>query len=258
VRERHRPAVGTLSNLVPRSRRAAALTVGLLGAAAVASHAAASGDTQLRPNGTLLRPPSAGRTLTLAPDAGCQTLLPAGTGDCGVVHAAGGDLVFTVESGPPVQSGLVSRPWTVTIYRASPSVPNGWQPALVTGPQGSDPEPLYANVTAKTGDLTGDGHQSLVVGYRAEGTGEILDMDIVVGTAKGPRVAAHREFYKGVVQILPGHLVAYAPSYLTRDGNCCPSLTQRDDIRYRNGRFMLSGGPRLPTRQVDIPPGDLG
>jgi hypothetical protein len=34
--------------------------------------------------------------------------------------------------------------------------------------------------------------------------------------------------------------------------------TQRDDIRCRNGRFMLSAGPRLPTRQVDIPPGDLG
>lgn len=252
------PAVGTLSDLVSRSRLAAALSVGLLGAAAISAHAAASTDTPIRPSGTLLRPSPAGRTVTLAPEAGCQTLLPTGTGDCGVVHAAGGDEIFTVEPGSPVQDGLVSRPWSVTIYRASPSVPNGWQPALVTGPHGSDPAPLYANVTAKTADLTGDGHQSLVIGYRAEGTGEILDMDIVSGTGTGPRVVAHREFYKGVVQVLPGHLVAYAPIYLARDGNCCPSFTQRDDIRYRNGRFTLSAGPRLPTRQVDIPPGDLG
>lgn len=252
------PAVATLSDLVSRSRLAAALSVGLLGAAAIGAPAAASTDTPLQPDGTLLRPPSGGRVVTVAPDAGCQTLLPAGTGDCGVVHATGGDLMFTVESGPPVQDGLVSRPWTVTIYRASPSVPNGWEPALVTGPHGSDPAPLYANVTAKTADLTGDDHQSLVVGYRAEGTGEILDLDIVSGTTSGPHVAAHREFYKGVVQILPGHLVAYAPIYLARDGNCCPSFTQRDDIRYRRGRFMLSAGPRLPTRHVDIPPGDLG
>lgn len=252
------PAVGTVSDVVSRSRLAAALSVGLLGAAVISPHAAASTDTPLRPTGTLLRPPSGGRVVTVAPDAGCQTLLPTGTGDCGVVHAAGGDLIFTVVSGPPVQDGLVSRPWTLTIYRASPSASNGWQPALVTGPHGSDPAPLYANVTANPADLTGDGHQSLVVGYRAEGTGEILDMDIVTGTTKGPLVAAHREFYKGVVQTLPGHLVAYAPIYLARDGNCCPSFTQRDDIRYRNGRFMLSAGPRLPTRQVDIPPGDLG
>ena len=185
-------------------------------------------------------------------------LLATGTGDCGVVHAAGGDLIFTVDPGPPSQGGLVSRPWTVTIYRASPSVPNGWQAALVTSAHRGDPGPLYANVTARTADLTGDGHQTLLVGYRAEGTGEILDMDIVVGTATGPRVAGHREFYKGVVQILPGRLVTYAPIYRARDGNCCPSFTERDEIRYRTGSFALSTGPRAPTRSINVPPGDLG
>jgi hypothetical protein len=258
VRHRHPGAVGTVSDLVCRSRLPAALTVALFGVAAIASQAVASRDVQLRSNGTLLRAPPVARTVTLSLDAGCRALLPAGTGDCGVVHATGGDLLFTVVSGPPVEDGLVARPWTVAIYRVSPSVPNGWQLALVTGPQGSDPGPVFANVTAKSADLAGDGHQSLVVGYRAEGTGEILDMDIVTGAAAGPRVAAHREFYKGVVQILPGHLVAYAPIYLARDGNCCPQFTQLEDIRYRNGQFWLSAGPRRPTRRVNIPPGDLG
>ena len=50
------PAVGTLSDLVSRSRLAAALSVGLLGAAAISAHAAASTDTPIRPSGTLLRP----------------------------------------------------------------------------------------------------------------------------------------------------------------------------------------------------------
>jgi hypothetical protein len=235
-----------------------ALAVGLLGLAAFTGPAAASGDTPLRPNGTLFHPPHQARTVTLASTTACQTLLVAGDGDCGVVHATGGDLIFTVEPGPPLQDGLVSRPWTVTIYRASPSVPNGWQVALVTSPQRGDPAPVYANVTARTADLTGDGHQTFLVGYRAEGTGEILDVDIVVGTATGPRVAGHREFYKGVVQILPDRLVTYAPIYRARDANCCPSFTQRDEIRYRTGSFVLSTGPRAPTRSIDVPPGDFG
>jgi hypothetical protein len=258
VRHGRRPAVGTLSDLASRSRVAIALAVTLVGLAALTGPVAASGDTPLRPNGTLLRPPRQLRTVALAPNSGCQTLLVAGTGDCGVVHATGGDLVFTVEPGPPPQDGLVSRPWTVTIYRASLSVPNGWQVTLVTSPNRGDPAPVYANVTARTADLTGDGHQTLLVGYRAEGTGEILDMDVVIGTATGPRVAGHREFYKGVVQILPGRLVTYAPIYRARDGNCCPSFTERDEIRYRAGSFVLSTGPRAPARSVNIPPGDLG
>ena len=75
---------------------------------------------------------------------------------------------------------------------------------------------------------------------------------------RSPRVTVHREFDKGVVQVLPGHLDAYAPTYLVRDANCCPSFTQRDDIWCRNGRFSLSSGSRVPMTQVDIPPGDLG
>ncbi|HSO94972.1 MAG TPA: hypothetical protein VLV81_02915 [Acidimicrobiia bacterium] len=233
------------------------MTLGLL-IVAVAAGPASARDVRLVPSGTLLRAPSTTPTVTVTPATGCQSLLRTGTGDCGVVHAAGGDLVFTVEAGPVAQDGLVSRPWTVTIYRAAPSVPNGWQAALVTRAPGSDPAALYANVTAKPADLTGDGHQSLVIGYRAEGTGEILDLDIVVGTPKGPRVAVHSQFYRGVIQIAPGHLVTYVPIYRTRDGNCCPSFTERDEIRNRKGRFVLTTGPRFPTRTVDIPPGDLG
>jgi hypothetical protein len=234
----------------------------LLSLVALASPAAASGGSPLGPSGTLLEAPRDAPIVTFDPTAGCRTVLAAGTGDCGVVHAAGGDLLFTVEPGPLVQDGLVSRPWTVTVYRAAPAVPNGWQAALVTPAPGvdpaGDPGAVYANVTARTADLTGDGHQSLLVGYRAEGTGDILDLDIVVGTSKGPRVAVHRELDKGVVQIFPGRLVAYAPIYRAGDGNCCPSFTQRDEIRYRNGTFVLSAGPRVPTRRAHVPPGDLG
>jgi hypothetical protein len=258
VRHGRRRAFGTHPGLASRPRLAVALGVGLLGLAALTGPVAASSNTPLRPNGTSLRSPRQPRTVTLAPTSGCQTLLTTGTGDCGVVHAAGGDLIFTVEAGPPPQDGLVSRPWTVTIYRASPSVPNGWQVALVTSPQRGDPAPMYANVTARTPDLTGDGHQTLLVGYRAEGTGEILDMDVVVGAPKGPHVAGHRELYKGVVQILPDRLVTYAPIYRAREANCCPSFTQRDEIRYQTGSFVLSTGPRAPTRSINIPPGDLG
>jgi hypothetical protein len=239
-------------------RAGAVVTIGFLAVVAASGTATAAGDIRLRADGTVLHPAREPRTVTLAPTAGCQTLLSAGAGDCGVVHAAGGDLLFTVEPGPPVQAGLVSRPWTVTIFRASPSVPNGWVVALMTTAENGEPGPLYANVTAKTATLTPEGRQSLVIGYRAEGTGDILDLDVVVGGPKGPRVAAHSQLYKGVVQILPQRLVTYPPIYRARDGNCCPSFTERDEIRYRNGGFVVTRGRRVPTRQLNIPPGDLG
>ena len=259
MRTGHRPTVATaaVTRLPPRLL-GIVIAATLAGLVAGLAPVAASGGPALRSNGTLLHPPRQPRTVTLAPAAGCRTLLTAGTGDCGIVHAAGGDLLFTVEPGPLIQDGLAERPWTVTVFRPSPSLPNGWQVALATSPQNNEPGPLYANVTAKTADLTGDGHQSLLVGYRAEGTGEILDLDIVVGTQTGPRVAAHAELYKGVVQIQLGRLVTYAPIYNSRDGNCCPAFTERNEIRYRGGRFVVSRGPRVPTRRVNIPPGDLG
>ncbi len=223
--------------------------------ASPAGAASVGGGARLGVKGAVLAPTRHGPTVSLASGAACRTLLTGSGGQCGLVAAPGGGLLFTIEAGPPAVAGLVSRPWTVTVYRASS--PGRWEAALQTRPSGGRAGPLFAAVTARTAELTGHG-QSLVLGYRSEGSGAFLDIDLVVGTARGPRVAGHTVLDQGVALVQPGQLVAYFAVYRARDANCCPSFIERDVIRARGTSFVVASGRRLPTHQVKFPPSDLG
>ena len=220
---------------------------------------ASKGGTTLSARGASLRRPADVVTKLLEPVQGCQVLLDAGTGDCAVVQTAHGYLVVTVEPGPFIDEVLISRPWVARVYRASKTVKNGEEIALSTRPQGTYPGPQYANVTAKVADVTGDGKEELVLGYRSEGTGQILDVDIVGTTSDGtPRVLAHETLYKATVDLEAGRLVQYVPVYGKGEPNCCPKYIERDVVRFRNGAFRIERGPRTLTKRAHIPPGDLG
>jgi len=146
------------------------LTIAAVGAAAIGAvpAGAAGRDRTLTAHGAIVRAPRTSVTKPLQPDQGCQVLLDAGTGDCAVLETAHGELVFTIEAGPYESDVLVSRPWTVRVYRASKTVPNGQEVVLATRAQGTEPGPLFANVTGKVADVTGDGKDDLVLGYRSD------------------------------------------------------------------------------------------
>jgi len=207
----------------------------------------------------VLTTPIASRTVTLDPVEGCRTLLVTGEGDCATVRTAHGDLVVTVEPGPRVDDVLVSRPWTVKVYRPSATVAEGWDLALATRPEMGEPGPLYAAVTARAADVTDDGRDELVIGYRDEGTGSMLDLDVVMtDTAGVPYVAAHDELYKGSVVFRDGHLVTFTPVYKRHDGNCCPTWVARDVLRYHDGRLEVDRVAKIRTQRIDVPPSQLG
>lgn len=235
---------------------AAALAVVLAGPAGAGS---ASAGSTLDTSGSDLSAPTESVVRTLAPTQGCQRLLDAGKGDCAVVHTATGDLVVTVEPGPKIGEVLASRPWTVQVYRPTSAVPDGWEVALTTHAERASAGPLYAQVTAKAADVTGDGHDELVLGYRSEGTGQILDFDVVDADATGaPQLLAHDTVYKGNVRARNGHLVAYEPVYKKTDANCCPTWIQRSNLEFRDGAFHVEPIWKVPTKQAEIPPSDIG
>jgi len=232
---------------------AAAMLVGAAGPAA-----AKGGDRVLTAKDAVLAPPDSPVTRTIGPDQGCQVLLDHGTGDCAFAQTAHGGLAFTVEPGPYPDDVLISRPWVVRVYRESKTVKDGETVALETQAQGNDPGPLYANVAVKVADVTGDGKPELVIGYRSEGTGQILDLDIVSTKADGtPVVLAHDTVYKGTVRIDTDGITAWTPFYKRTDGNCCPTAIDRETIRWRDGAFHVHRVSRTPTKQAKIPPGDL-
>ena len=244
--------------MLHRGRVVVASALLLLVTTVVVGPAAAGGQT-LSAKGAILGAPAEAMIRPLAPTQGYQILLDSGEGDCTVVRTAHGDLVVTVEPGAKTQDSLVTRPWTVRVYRRSSAIPDGWEVVLATQPEGNDPGPLYAQVTAKVADVTGDGHDEVVVGYRSEGTGQILDFDVVRTDPDGtPRVLAHDQVYKGNVRTRGGRLVTYAPVYRRTDANCCPEWIERDDVTFRDGAFHVRKVWKIPTERARVPPSDIG
>lgn len=248
------------------SLRPLALVVLPLALVATALAAPAAAHPSPRPHSHVLdssdavvAPPDTITTRTLAPVQGCRTLLAAGDGDCAVLNTANGDLVVTVEPGERIDDVLASRPWTVSVYRPSATVPDGWELALATRPELDEPGPLYAAVTARAADVTGDGEDELLLGYRNEGTGAILDLDVVGIEADGtPRVLAHDDLYKGSVVFRDGKLLAFTPVYKRADANCCPTWIARDVLRFDDGAFRVERIERVKTKQADVPASQLG
>ena len=229
--------------------------IGLLGAPAGARDHIRT----LTSRGAILQPPASSATKVVSPVQGCQVLLDSGDGDCAFVPGASGGLAFTIESGPTIDEVLASRPWTVRVYRPSATVPEGWEVALEATPTEGYPGALFAEVTGKVVDVTGDGEDELVLGYRSEGTGGILDVDVVGVADDGvARVLAHDQLYKGTVVARDDRFVTYTPVYRKRDGNCCPTWIERATVTFEDGVFRVHPGRRTPTERAKVPPGDLG
>ena len=248
---------------MPRRRIPWSIALGAALVVCAAAPATARGHV-LDADGSVVVPTVAPVTRILRPLQGCRVLLDAGRGDCSVVRTAHGNLVVTVEPGPRIDDVLATRPWTVRVYRPAAGVRDGWQVALETRAEPSDggveySGPLYSTVTAKAADVTRDGHDELILGYRSEGTGMILDVDVVATGVDGqPVVLAHDQLYKGNVVFRDGRLVAFVPVYDKTDANCCPKWIERDVLRYRNGALHVDVGPRVRTGEVDVPASELG
>ena len=66
----------------------------------------------------------------------------------------------------------------------------GWDVALALPER---PDPVFANISVKAADVTGDGRPELLVGYRAAGTGQFEAYDVITYEQGKPlEVAAHR------------------------------------------------------------------
>ena len=226
----------------------AAVALAAGGAAAVAARA------PLRPAGAIVRPVLGAPSVTATdPSAPCATLRSGAAGQCGVVATAAGPIAYTLQPGSPSQPGLVSRPWTVTVYRAAGA--RAWRAALQTRPGLGQAGPLFATVTARAAIV--GGQPLLLLGYRSEGSGAFLDLDVIRGTARGPRVAAHLRLAEGVAVEQRGALVTYGASYRPGDANCCPSFVERTVIR-AHGTILVAASRQLPSARVSVPASEVG
>jgi hypothetical protein len=142
-------------------------------------------------------------------------------------------------------SGAGPVVWRVAVWREQ-----GGQ-EVETLAAGNPATPLWAWAQVRSAELGGDRHDQLVFGFENEGTGGVLDLDVVGGDGSallGSQIAV----YKGAATVTGGRILTYHPVYRANDPNCCPTGgADRDTLRLEGGRWVVVGSApfALPGRR---------
>jgi len=205
---------------------------------------------RVTPKGTQLQAPSSRDTRQIDPEQACRTFVETPGGQCGIVMMAGGNALWTLDelSG----TGTGEQVWHLRIRVRSKSMPDGgWDVALALSEK---PDPMFANVSVKAADVTGDGRPEVLVGYRSGGTGQFEAYDVVTyEPGKQLEVAAHRpRLHKGSVALEGTTIVDYSAD--EKSPECCPTTSRRTAIAFNGGEFRVTEVGDVP---IDRQPPDL-
>ena len=197
----------------------------------------------LSADGAVLQRPAVAPPRTYDDAEGCASLADRGPWqvECDLVTAKGVDLAWMVaehratgELRSYVFRRLVGQQWTVAL-------------------SAEDADPIeIAGVVVRTEDASGDGQPEIVFGFRHQGTGQILELDVVEAPGK---VVLHRELDKGSATVRAGQIDDWSAQFDADDANCCPSTFLHTVIRFTDGAWRLVEQQQIAPDQQ--PPGDF-
>jgi hypothetical protein len=205
---------------------------------------------RVTPKGTQLLGPSSPDTRQIDPEQACRTFVETPGGQCDIVMMAGGNALWTLDA--PTGTSAGEQVWHVRIRARSKSMPDGgWDVALALS---ESPDTVFANVSVKSADLTGDGRPEVLVGYRSSGTGQFEAYDVVTyEQGKQLEVAAHRpRLHKGSVALVGTTIVDYSAD--EQSPECCATTARRTAIAFNGGEFRVTEVGDVP---IDRQPPDL-
>jgi hypothetical protein len=205
---------------------------------------------RVTPKGTRLEAPSSPDTRQIDPEQACRTFVETPGGQCDIVMMAGGNALWTLDALSGTGAG--EQVWHVRIRVRSKSMPDGgWDVALALPEK---PNPLFANVSVKAADVTGDGRPEVLVGYRSGGTGQFEAYDVVTyDQGKQLEVAAHRpRLHRGSVALEGTTIVDYSAD--EQSPECCPTTARRTAMAFNGGEFRVTEVGDVP---IDQQPPDL-
>ena len=195
----------------------------------------------------VLVPPSSPTTQHLDDAAPCSQL-SSGKGwsaTCGKVNARGGTVIWLVEEKALAKGATARR---AAVWRATGAA-GTWQELLqAKDDDGSE----YSSVNEKTGDTDGDGIPELLFGFRRQGTGQILAVDIVDGNAK---VLLHDTAAKGAARVPAGELDTWSAVYPNNEPTCCPPAYEHDTIKLTGGVWRVVSSETVPP--ASVPPSQV-
>jgi hypothetical protein len=181
---------------------------------------------------------------------------------CAALHDPGWRAACVrVDTGPAVLTGVVESHssggnpavWQVAVWREQ-----GQQEVRILA-AGDPTTPMWAWAALRSADLAGNHHRELVFGFENEGTGGVLDLDVVGGT--GGLVGSQIAVYKGAATLAGGRILTYHPIYREDDPNCCPTGgADRDAVALEGSRWVVVGADPYPLPGADQPgfPNDFG
>lgn len=244
-------ACGGASAPAARPKTPAGVTAGTWAAGITASEAA--GGTGVQNSGVTpwLAPPG-GTAPTAGRNAACPALKdPGWKAECVRVDTGRATLTGLVESRSPAADQPV---WKVEVWRMD----NGRQVEVLAA--GDPTTPLWSWASVRAADVGGQGHPQLVFGFENQGTGRVLDLD-VVAPAGGSLLASQISVYKGTATLARGRITTYHPVYRDSDPNCCPTGGgDRDLVELRHGQWEITGSRAVGLPGPDGPglPNDFG
>ncbi|MDQ1444679.1 MAG: hypothetical protein QOI20_1143 [Acidimicrobiaceae bacterium] len=182
--------------------------------------------------------------------AGCKSLGDDGWSvECGTAAAkGGGTLVWLLEekAGTPYGAPAARR---VFVYAPAAGGSGGsgasgmWRVVLEARDEDAS---RWVNVTVKVVDVSGDGAEEIVVGFRPV-SGTVLGIDVVEGPGA---VTAHRDLSHGTGRVSPGQLDTWAAPAGSRGGPGDPY--EHDVMRWQDGAWRVV--LHQATTGADVPP----
>lgn len=107
---------------------------------------------------------------------------------------------------------------------------------------------VWTGVTVQLGDYNGDDGAEVWVGYRYDGSGQYLDLDVLDPRADGTfQLGGLQGLDHGVVDLHPGGATVQSAVYGPSDAGCCPSSVLQRTISYTGNRWRVNTGTTYPS-----------
>jgi len=200
--------------------------------------------------GAVLRAPSgSGSATRKMTGEDCSTLAADGwSAECGIVVVKGGGRVVWLVESKPVSVGSPTRARRAYVLAPAPSGGWGgsgsWRVALEALDENGT---RWKAVGVRALDVSEDGADEVVWGFRAAGSGGALAVDVVEGPAPGS-VTAHVDLRQGSARVSTGQLDTW--SHVSGSGST--ARFQHDLIRWRDNAWRVVS--RTQTAASDVPP----
>ena len=181
-----------------------------------------------------------------APADECGRFQGSTQSSCGEVEMKEGPTIWVVDSAPG--SGGCCPAYSVHVWRYVSGFAE-WEEVL----RAEDPDARkWTGIGVAPADLSGDGLAELVVGFRYQGSGNDLGLEVIAdrrGNAL-PRVELRLDASKGSVVVHDGVLEVYGAEFPGHAPNCCPPYFQRYRVLYEGGDFVVEKAGKVPPDRV--------